>query len=242
MTLTPEGARLLPRAEGVLRAADDLQDAAGAPVGGPRELRLGAGDALGRELLPRTLARLLGSDPGLEVRLVEGPAPRLVRALQEADIDLALVVAGEAVPPGLESTPLLESAVELLLPPGSAPRRRDLGVAFLRERPLVLLQRGSAFRRHVEAVFAREGIPAQAAVEVGNLSLVRRFVAAGLGTAPVPAVAFAGETGRAPRVDVRPLRGFPPVGYVRLVRAGVPLAAPVRRFLDLLQREARRPG
>jgi DNA-binding transcriptional LysR family regulator len=132
--------------------------------------------------------------------------------------------------------------VDLLLPPGTAPRARTLPVTFLRQRRLVLLQPGSAFRRHVEAVLAREGIRPQAAVEVGNLSLVRRFVAAGLGVAPVPAVAFAGEAGRAPRVDVRRLRGFSPVAYVRLVRAGAPLGAPVRQFLELLQREARRPG
>ena len=242
MTLTPEGARLLPLAEAVLRSADVLQEAAGAPVRGPRELRLGAGDALGRELLPRTIARLLGTDPGLEVRLVEGPAPRLVRALQEADIDVALVVDGASVPPGIEAAPLLQSDVGLLLPPGTAPRQRDLPPAFLSGKPLVLLQPGSAFRRHVEGVFAREGIRAQAAVEVGNLSLVRRFVAAGLGVAPVPAVAFAGEGGRAPRVEVRHLRGFPPVGYLRLVRGGVPLSAPVQRFLELLQREAARPA
>jgi LysR family hydrogen peroxide-inducible transcriptional activator len=242
MTLTPEGARLLPLAEAVLRGADALEEAAGAPVRGPRELRLGAGDALGRALLPRTIARLRGNDPALEVRLVEGPGPRLVRALQEAEIDVALVVAGESVAAGLEAAPLLESPVDLLLPPGTAPRPRALPITFLRQKPLVLLQPGSAFRRHVDAVFAREGIRAQAAVEVGNLSLVRRFVAAGLGVAPVPAIAFAGESGRAPRVDVRRLRGFPPVPYVRLIRAGAPLATPVRHFLEVLQREARRPG
>ncbi|HEX5042561.1 MAG TPA: LysR family transcriptional regulator [Candidatus Polarisedimenticolaceae bacterium] len=242
MTLTPEGARLLPMAEAVLRGADALEEAAGAPVRGPRELRLGAGDALGRALLPRTIARLRGSDPGLEVRLVEGPGPRLVRALQEAEIDVALVVAGESVPGGLEAAPLLESPVDLLLPPGTAPRSRSLPITFLREKPLVLLQPGSAFRRHVDAVLVREGIGANVAVEVGNLSLVRRFVAAGLGVAPVPAVAFAGESGRGPRVDVRRVLGFPPVRYVWLIRAGAPLATPVRHFLEVLQRGARRPG
>jgi len=54
-------------------------------------------------------------------------------------------------------------------------------------------------------------------------------------------VAFAGEAGRAPRVEVRHLRGFPPVGYLRLVRSGAPLSTPVRRFLELLGREAARP-
>jgi hypothetical protein len=41
---------------------------------------------------------------------------------------------------------------------------------------------------------------------------------------------------------VRRIRGFPPVAYERLVRAGAPLGASVRRFLELLQREAARPA
>jgi len=242
MALTPEGARLLPLAEAVLRAAAVLQEAAGDPVGDPHELRLGAGDALGRELLPRTLARLREGDPALELRVVEGPAPRLLRGLQDGDIDVALIAAGEALPAGLEAAPLLESAVDVLLPRGTAAPRGSLGAVFLRDRPLVLLQSGSAFRRHLEAVLVREGIQPRVAVEVGNLSLVRRFVAAGLGVAPVPAVAFRGESARASRVEMRRLRGFPLVRYLRVVRGGAPLAAPARRFLELLQREAGRPG
>ena len=102
-----------------------------------------------------------------------------------------------------------------------------------RER-LVVLQPGSAFRRHVEAAFASARLAFRPAVEVGNLSLVRRFVAAGLGVAPVPAIAFARPDGAA-GVELRRIAGVPPVTYHRAVRAGVPLSAVIQRLLDLLR-------
>ena len=105
---------------------------------------------------------------------------------------------------------------------------------FLDGQRLVLLQAGSAFRRHVEAGLARVGVTALPAVEVGNLSLVRRFVAAGLGMAPVPAVAFsAGDPEEG--VRRRRLAGIPPVRDVAVGRAGAPLPEPVRALLEKLQ-------
>ena len=82
----------------------------------------------------------------------------------------------------------------------------------------------------MEAAFERAGMPFRPAVEVGNLSLVRRFVAAGLGVAPVPAVAFGpGDTAGVTR---RRLAGVERVRYDRAVRAGVPLPEATRRLLE----------
>jgi DNA-binding transcriptional LysR family regulator len=53
MALTPEGARLLPLAEAALQGLAAVDRAAGLPVGGQDELSVGAGDALGREVVPR---------------------------------------------------------------------------------------------------------------------------------------------------------------------------------------------
>lgn len=239
MTLTPEGGRLLPRAEATLRALEELDREAGLPVSSAGELRLGAGDALGREILPRALARLTHCEPGIEVHLREGPGPGLLEALREGEIDLALVVpdARVAAGEGLDFEPLLRSEVHLLarqgrLGPGDRPvPLRDLG-----QRPLVVLQPESAFRRGLERAFAGAGVPFRPAVEVGNLSLVRRFVAAGLGVAPVPAIAFrSGERG--PGVEQRRLLGVPPVTYHRVMRAGAPVSALTRRLLELLAPE-----
>lgn len=235
MALTPEGARLLPKAEAALAALEELDRVAGLSIAERRHLRLGSGDALGRELLPRALARLHREDAGLLVRLVEGAAPRLLDALRGGEIDLALVVLPAAPRDGVDVEPLLESPVDLLLPSGAAlSRARRIGIDALRGERLVSLQPGSGFRRHVERAFAARGVPFVPAVEVGSLSLVRRFVAAGLGVAPVPAVAFRpGAPG--PRVDRRPLSGVDPIRYVVARRASVPLSEAARRVVELMR-------
>jgi DNA-binding transcriptional LysR family regulator len=71
------------------------------------------------------------------------------------------------------------------------------------------------------------------AVEVGNLSLVRRFVAAGLGVAPVPAIAFS-DSVRLTGCEARRLGGVPEVTYLRAVRQTAPIPQPVLRLLRLL--------
>lgn len=235
MALTPEGARLLPLAEAALQSLGVLDRAAGLPVAGHDELRIGAGDALGREVVPRAVARLLRASPALSIRVLEGPAPRLLEALRAGEIDLALAVgvaAGEAA--GVSSEALLSSPVELLVPSGER-AGREVSLERLRDRRLVTLQRGSGFRRHLEDAFDAAGIPFRPAVEVGNLSLVRRFVAAGLGVAPVPSIAFTRDR-RGRGVARRRLRGVPPVSYGLARRAGVPLTRAAEQFVALLRK------
>jgi DNA-binding transcriptional LysR family regulator len=234
MTLTPEGARLLPLAEAALLSLGVLDRAAGLPVAGHDELRIGAGDALGREIVPRAIARLLRERPALSVRVLEGPASRLLEALRAGEIDLALAVGTtDGAAAGVLLEPLLSSAVDLLVPAGER-ARGDVTLERLRDRRIVTLQRGSSFRRHLEDAFNAAGVPFLPAVEVGNLSLVRRFVAAGLGVAPVPAIAFARQRADSGSKQRR-LRGVPPVAYRLARRAGVPLTPAAERLIELLR-------
>jgi LysR family hydrogen peroxide-inducible transcriptional activator len=239
MSLTPEGARLLPRAEAALAALEDLDREAGLPVSRPDLLRIGAGDALGRVLLPAALRKLAGERRRLETRVLEGSGPRLLAALESGVIDVALVVLAsrEAPPEGLRAAPFLDSPVDVLLPPGRRTRgRQAVSPSFLEKEALVALQPDSAFRRHVEAALAARRIPMRPSVEVGNLSLVRRFVSAGFGVAPVPAVAFDPDA-PGPEVERRRLSGIPPVRYHWTVRSGVPLPEAANRLLEVLTGE-----
>jgi DNA-binding transcriptional LysR family regulator len=236
MAPTPEGARLLPQAEAVLAGLADLERDAGLPGTPPAELRVGAGDALGREVVPRALGHLIARQPGLEVRLREGPGPRLLDALRRGEIDVALVLesAVEGAGDGIDLAPWIDSPVDLLAPAGWARGPRAVSIAALARARIVTLQEGSAFRRHLDAAWAAAGVALRPAIEVGNLSLVRRFVAAGLGVAPVPAVAF-DPRDRAVRVERRRLGGVPALRYLRAVRSGVPLAEPVRLLLERIK-------
>jgi len=238
MALTPEGARLLPLAEAALRELEELDRAAGLPIASAGELRIGAGDALGRDRLPRALAALLRKEPRAEIHLREGPGPVLLEALRRGEIDLALVVSSgdEGSGHGVDLEPLIESEVVLLVPRRARWRgtRSPVDLRTLADQRLVSLQPGSGFRRQLEESFVSAGIAFRPAVEVGNLSLVRRFVAAGLGVAPVPQIAFAGR-GSTRGVRKHDLTGVGPVTYHRAVRAGVPLPPVAQRLLDLLR-------
>lgn len=236
MSLTPEGARLLPIAEAALRSLTELDRAAGAPVAPAGELRVGAGDALGRELLPRALSEMLGEDPGLAVRLVEGPGARLVEQLRDGSIDLALVVdPGGAPRSGVRLEALTTSPIDVLYPPSTAPRGRSVRMESLRSARIVSLHPGSGFRRHLADAFAAAGVPFEPAVEVGNLSLVRRFVAAGLGAAPVPAIAFSDGSTAGP-VERKRLPEVPPVAYAAAFRDGTVPGEAASRLISRLRR------
>jgi DNA-binding transcriptional LysR family regulator len=236
MTPTPEGARLLAGAERVLQELAALDRAAGVAVTAAGELRVGAGDALGRECLPQAIATLRREQPSLEVRIREGTGPRLLDALRDGEIDLALLLhaVDRGVEEGIDRQPLFESPIELLCPAGQAgSSARATPLSRLAGKPLVTLQPGSAFRRHLESAFRANGLSFAPTVEVGNLSLVVRFVAAGLGVAPFPAIAL-GSADRAKPIERRLLTGIEPLRYERAVRARAPLTAATGRLLELL--------
>jgi DNA-binding transcriptional LysR family regulator len=237
MELTPEGARLLPASESILRDLEELDRAAGLPVAPRRELRVGSGDALGRRVLPGALATLLREQPDLEIHLREGTGSHLIDALRDGEIDLALVVAptGTAQPEEIDIAPITSSSIVLLVPEGRrGDPQRKVRLKSLGQERLVALQPGSGFRRHLERAFLAEGLDFRPAVEVGNLSLVRRFVAAGLGVAPVPAIAFS-ESVRLTGCETRRLGGLQEVTYLRAVRQHAPIPPPVIRLLRLLE-------
>ena len=237
MDLTPEGERLLPMAVSALAALDELDRVAGKPLAGGTTLRVGAGDALGRSLLPAALKKVLARFPGVDVRIVEGAGKRLLDALQRGEIDVALVTGKPEAPAGgaLELRLILESEVKVLIPHSLRPRGSiSVGMGWLAGERLVTLHSGSSFRHFLEEQFSAAGMPFHPAVEVGSFSLVRRYVAAGLGVAPVPAVAFRSGLSGSGILD-RVLRGLPQVQYYSAVRSGVPIPAPAAALLTTLE-------
>ncbi len=237
MSLTPEGERLLPMAVIALESMAELDRAAGTPLAGESTLRVGAGDALGRDLLPAALKDVLTRFPGVDVRIVEGSGGRLLDTLQRGEIDVALVTGRPDRSTGgrLDFRLLLESEVKVLIPEPLRPRgKRSVGLGWLAGERLVTLHPGSSFRRFLEDRFRAAGLPFHPAVEVGSFSLVRRYVTAGLGVAPVPAIAFRPNLSAGGILE-RVLRDFPQVPYYSAVRSGVPIPPPAAALLSSLK-------
>jgi DNA-binding transcriptional LysR family regulator len=244
MDLTPEGERLLPMAVATLDSLEELNRSAGTPLAGAATLRVGVGDALGREIVPDAIKNVLREYPGVEVRITEGPGGRLLEGLERGEIDIALVTGSpdqlpgrERAGSGLDFQLLLKSPVVVLIPRDRRPRGRiGVGLSWLAGERLITLQPGSGFRRILEESLAARGYPFHPAVEVGSFSLVRRYVATGLGVAPVPEIAFRQDSHDG-RLLVRKLREVGDVPYYSAVRSAVPLPPPACTLLDSISAE-----
>ena len=105
VTLTPAGARLLPRA---IRALDELdaalREASGAEVA-TGAVRIGAFTTAAAGLVPKALASL---PPELKVSLREGATPALTRALRAGTLDLAVLASMPPFRPPDADSPALE--------------------------------------------------------------------------------------------------------------------------------------
>jgi len=125
----PDGVRLTPAGRLLLRHAavvlDEIDAAAreldGRPVEGGR-IRLGAFTSAGATLVPRALAALRRSHPGIDVTTREGTTPVLVRALRAGTLDLVVIAAAppfrapDTETPALELEPLSERSLVVAVP------------------------------------------------------------------------------------------------------------------------------
>ncbi|MEU6853120.1 LysR family transcriptional regulator [Actinacidiphila alni] len=106
--LTPAGRVVLRRAGAVLDEIDAAaRELSGLPAG-TATVRLGWLPSAGAVLLPRVLAELRRTEPGIEVLTREGTTPVLARALRAGSLDLALLASAPPFrPPDDESPPMV---------------------------------------------------------------------------------------------------------------------------------------
>lgn len=226
------------------RAVDALDDARGA-LAALRDvtagaLAVGASDTLTVHVLAPVLARFAAQHPGVELRLDNRPSPALAarvagRALDLAVVSLPVRAAGVVV---TALGPLPEVAI--CAPGHPLAARRRVTPAALAAHPLVLLDRTTAARAHLDAALARAAVRPRVALETSSLEVIRTLVAVGFGVAVAPRVAVAAEVARG-ELAARPLAGF---GAARRVGVAVPaaggLSRAARAFLEVLRATAGR--
>jgi DNA-binding transcriptional LysR family regulator len=187
--LTPQGAELLRRARGILRAWDDWRASTRDALAGRRKaLRIGALPG-SFDLIAEPLSDLRARHPGLVLRVGEYDDEALVAAIRAGDVDLGFAtIERERAPAGLSATVLGELSWAVILPRAlagrfaTAMRLRELdGV------PLVVLRSGPV-RERIERAFAEHpggALVLDAAFEVGATPRLVELVARGFGPAIV---------------------------------------------------------
>jgi LysR family transcriptional regulator, regulator for genes of the gallate degradation pathway len=146
-------------------------------VSGP--LRLGSTPSMTLKFLPDLMAVLLKDSGPVQISITEGLDDQLVPALQAGELDLVLgPSSGSALPSDLIEDELFNDSFSIAVGPRHAlAKRRSLLLAELKDQPWVLPGPGSAYRRHVEALFLNAGVPWPADSVVSNsLPLVESIV------------------------------------------------------------------
>ncbi len=217
-TLTPVGEEVVERARTLLRAADELVDAAqagGKPLSGL--LRLGVIPTVAPYLLPRALPALRHAYPDLRLYLREEQTARLVELLARRRLDGAVIALPYATA-GLEAMVMGDDAL-LIACPEHHPFAARPGIAGseLAGQRLLLLEDGHCLRNH--ALTACGLLPGQANedLQATSLSTLLQMVAGGLGLTLVPRLAVDVETRREPGLAVVPFSDDPPRRQIALI-------------------------
>jgi LysR family transcriptional regulator of gallate degradation len=146
-------------------------------VSGP--LRIGSTPSMTLKFLPDLMAILLKDSGAVQISITEGLDDQLVPALQAGELDLVLGPSfGSALPSDLIEDELFYDSFSIAVGPRHAlAKRRSLLLAELKDQPWVLPGPGSAYRRHVEALFLNAGVswPADSVVS-NSLPLVESIV------------------------------------------------------------------
>ena len=201
ISLTAAGEVLLPYARRMLADASSVRREM-AEIAGLRRgrVRLGAPPSLCASIVPDVVGTFRAAHPGVELAITERGSRRLVAALAEGALDLALLASsdvGAEAAVSLTRTPLL--AEDLVVVSAADGPEICAGAAIslhaVAELPLIAFPRSYVLRGATDAAFAAAGLVPEVVVEGPEMDTVLRFVERGVGVAIVPAMVALGRPG-----------------------------------------------
>ena len=255
ISLTETGAVMFAYSRELLDLAGEARDAvidAGAGAGEVTgSLTVSAPETLLTYRLPRLLANFHERYPKVRLSVRPSAIGRLVgsmrRAVEEGRVDVAFVLDGAVVVPGLSVEPLIEECVTVIAPSDHAlasstsvaPQDLAGETVLLPEAP----ETGCAYRGQFERQLGERGVVPPERMEFQSIEAVKQCVAAGMGVSVLPTVAVEADlaAGNLRKLGVgRALSGGDPYGLERGAMAfacpeGVP-GHRTRCFTQILQR------
>ena len=232
--LTPAGEKLYgfiqPFFSNLGRVADELQG------GQARHIRIGASTIVLRDHLPGLFQGVRRKFAGLKLSLREGYPAQLEELVRQGEIDLAVTLLEKKPAPGIQSLPLLELPLVLMVEKSSPIKSaQELWERDKIEEPLICLPPGELPCKQFQQQLKALGVDWFPGIEASSVDLIEAYVAGGLGIGMTVAAPQ-----RPPEAKVRmiALPGFEPVTIGALWRGKkTPL---LTAFLDELKRHAQR--
>jgi DNA-binding transcriptional LysR family regulator len=189
--LTEAGAAVLPYARAALAAVAGARLAVDELAGLLRgRVAVGTVTSVPSEELdlPGLLADFHRDHPAVEITLSEDNSDRMVEALRDGRLDLALVnLGGKKTPPGIETRVVTEERVVAAVSHDDPlALRAAVTLETIREWSLISLPRGTGIRSLIDDACAAAGFRPRIAFEAGDPNVLAQLASRGLGVAVLP--------------------------------------------------------
>jgi LysR family positive regulator for ilvC len=191
------------------RLVEALATETQAPTG---ELRIACPVTACHSVLPTLLARCRERYPGIHMQLSTSDAARCMQALENDEVDFAVVPEPDHAPPELRFVRLAHTELAFIAPAseGELARQAQLGGGHWNGLPVILPRRGLE-RQRIDAWLQQQGARPEVYAEVDGNEAILALVALGCGVGVVPELVRRDSPlrGRIQQVSIkRPPRGY----------------------------------
>ena len=186
--LTEVGAAVLPYARAALAAVAGARLAVDELTGLVRgRVAVGMVVACSSVDLPDLLADFHRDHPAVEITLSEANSDRLLAALQDGQLDMALVGLATKPPPGVDTQVIADEPLLAAVSHGDPlASRTTITLQALLERDLISLPPGTGLRSSLDEACAAAGLRPRIAFEASDPRVLAQLACRGLGVAILP--------------------------------------------------------
>jgi len=157
-------------------------------------LRLVGGMTVCLYVFPPLLKEFRRRHPDVDIKVITGGTPRLLRKLRSGAADLGLLTL-PTDDSALATVPVIHEELLLVAPPANRlVNGRAVPPSSLVGQPFILFEQGSNTRRVLDEFFVRAEIKPRVVAETENVEIIKSMVASGLGISIVPFQSVARET------------------------------------------------
>lgn len=196
--------------------------------GTAHHIRIGASEIVLRDHVPVFVSRVKERFPGLKLTLKEGYQPQIEALLAKDELDIGFTLISEKPMAGIETMPLMELPLVLLVPKNCKLKSADaLWEQDTIEHALINLPANEAITRNFQKGLAERKLDWFPSIEVSSLHLIETYVANGYG---IGLFVHIPVTKTHKDIRVLPLKNFPPVTFGALWK-GRPTPV-MQAFLD----------
>jgi len=205
--LTPAGRVLFAYAERLLKLRDESLLAVADQGITPRgTLVIGANEATCLYVLPQVFAEYCRLYPGVQINVYRNFSYKIIEKLENGSIDVGIVTL-PVKSPSLKVHSIFRDQLMLIVnPQNPLAKHKSVSVSDIAKHPLLIPKTG--YTRHLmDKLFRPFSSQLQVRMELPSISMIKSFVAAGLGVSLMSA-SFARDQVLAGRIKLIPLQGI----------------------------------